>query len=51
MHELVYVLTVEAAVFGSLGVRERVLFIGNQFSNLYTAVDTPAAGCAETDCA
>ena len=23
---------------------ERVLFIGNQFSNLYTAVDTPARG-------
>jgi hypothetical protein len=25
-------------------VRERVLFIGTQFSNLYTAVDTPARG-------
>jgi hypothetical protein len=25
-------------------VRERVLFIGTQFSNLYTAVDTPAKG-------
>ena len=24
--------------------RERVLFIGTQFSNLYTAVDTPAMG-------
>jgi hypothetical protein len=24
--------------------RERVLFIGTQFSNLYTAVDTPAKG-------
>jgi hypothetical protein len=24
--------------------RERVLFIGTQFSNLYTAVDTPARG-------
>ena len=24
--------------------RERVLFIGSQFSNLYTAVDTPAMG-------
>jgi len=26
-------------------LRERVLFIGTQFSNLYTAVDTPARGC------
>jgi hypothetical protein len=26
------------------GKRERVLFIGTQFSNLYTAVDTPAKG-------
>jgi len=26
------------------GKRERVLFIGTQFSNLYTAVDTPARG-------
>jgi hypothetical protein len=26
------------------GSRERVLFIGTQFSNLYTAVDTPARG-------
>ena len=25
-------------------VRERVLFIGTQFSNLYTAVDTPVRG-------
>jgi hypothetical protein len=25
-------------------LRERVLFIGTQFSNLYTAVDTPARG-------
>jgi hypothetical protein len=24
-------------------MRERVLFIGTQFSNLYTAVDTPAS--------
>ena len=24
--------------------RERMLFIGTQFSNLYTAVDTPARG-------
>ena len=26
------------------GVRESVLFIGTQFSNLYTSVDTPARG-------
>ena len=25
-------------------MRESVLFIGTQFSNLYTAVDTPARG-------
>ncbi len=28
----------------STSARERVLFIGTQFSNLYTAVDTPAMG-------
>jgi hypothetical protein len=28
--------------------RESVLFIGTQFSNLYTAVDTPAMGCVDT---
>jgi hypothetical protein len=28
----------------SVGWRESVLFIGTQFSNLYTAVDTPAMG-------
>jgi hypothetical protein len=26
--------------------REKVLFIGTQFSNLYTAVDTPAGEAA-----
>ena len=29
---------------GPLRERERVLFIGTQFSNLYTVVDTPARG-------
>ena len=29
-------------VLGIAPDRERVLFIGTQFSNLYTAVDTPA---------
>ncbi len=28
----------------AIGLRERVLFIGTRFSNLYTAVDTPARG-------
>jgi hypothetical protein len=29
---------------GGVARRESVLFIGTQFSNLYTAVDTPARG-------
>jgi hypothetical protein len=34
----------EGRAYGNLCIRERVLFIGTQFSNLYTAVDTPAMG-------
>jgi len=30
--------------------REKVLFIGTQFSNLYTAVDTPARGRVANEC-
>jgi len=32
-----------------VGEKERVLFIGTQFSNLYTAVDTPAKGRVDDD--
>ena len=35
-----YTLSAEEVVV----LRESVLFIGTQFSNLYTAVDTPAKG-------
>ena len=40
----------DLAVFVGLVLRECVLFIGTQFSNLYTAVDTPARGRVSRDC-
>jgi hypothetical protein len=41
-----YFLFLQEKIKGSIisGSRESVLFIGTQFSNLYTAVDTPAKG-------